>query len=241
MFSNTKLSNFKYLQQVSSTSDEVLKMAQQNAPEFACCFAESQSLGRGRLERKWQTFAGKSLAFSFLLYDFVEQMPLVFVCSVHKVLKEKYQADVQIKWPNDIYYQDKKLSGILVESFPIKNKRAFIVGIGLNALIAEENDLPIVGFLEPLTNVRINRESLFLEIFEQLKLDIAKLRTEGFDYFYQYFTQNCKFLNQQISIIVNNQLKKGIFKGINSDGHLILQTKESIVKVSAGEIIQEIK
>lgn len=236
-----KVDNFTYKEEISSTNDFMLEQAKQGCQEFSCCFAERQTKGRGRFQRVWQTYPYKSLAFSFVLYNFIETTPLVLCCSLHKVLKQKYKSKVAIKWPNDIYCCDgSKLSGILVESAPIgtENKRAYIVGIGLN-IFADDDKLDMVGFLENTTNVEISREILLNDIFEQIKKDLIILQDQGFEQFKNYFMQNCLYLNETINITVGNKVETGTFVGINEKGYLILKQKEVILNISAGQIVQK--
>lgn len=238
--SKIKIKNFHYKNEVSSTNDYILDLANEGCEEYSTCFAEIQTKGRGRFQRVWQTYPYKSLAFSFLLNDFEETTPLVLCCSIHKILIEKYKSKVAIKWPNDIYYKESKLSGILVESFPLKtkNERVYIVGIGLN-VFSEEDSLPEVGFLENTTNCEILRELLLNDIFEQIGKDISVLKKQGFRQFKDYFMQNCLFLDQEINVIVGNKVETGKFIGINDKGYLILKQKEVILNITAGQIVQK--
>lgn len=234
------IKNFNYVEQLSSTNDFILDLAKKNCEEYSCCFAEIQTKGRGRFQRVWQTYPYKSLAFSFVLYDFIETIPLILCCSMHRVLKEKYQSGVAIKWPNDIYYNDSKLSGILVESFPLGcgTKRAYVVGIGLN-VFADDDKLDMVGFLEDTTNAKISREQLLNDIFEQIQKDITSLKNQGFGHFKDYFMQNCMYLNQNINVTIGDKVKSGQFVGINDNGYLILKQKEVILDIPAGQIVQK--
>lgn len=234
------IDNLKYLKSTTSTSDVALEMAKQNMPEYSCCIAEEQTKGRGRLQNVWQTYPYKSLAFSFVLYDFKDVIPLVLCCSLYRVLKDEYKSKVAIKWPNDIYYDDKKLSGILVESFQLDNalNRAYIVGIGLN-IFSEEGALDMVGFLEDTTDTKVTREDLLNKIFVQIKKDISKLNSDGFLEFRDYFMQNCMYLNQPIKVNMYNKVEEGTFIGINNQGYLILKQKEVILNIPAGQIVQQ--
>lgn len=235
-----KIKDFIYYEETTSTSDEVLKLAKNNQiEEYSVCFAENQTKGRGRLRKTWRTIPKHSLAFSFLLTeDFIPQTSLVICTSVHKVLKENYKLDVKIKWPNDIYLNNKKISGILIESYPLKQKRIYIVGIGLNVNKPDYNVEDFIGFVNN-NKTKIAREDILNDIFFQIKSDIKKLKEEGFDIFKEYFMDNCLNLNKEINVNISGELERGIFCGINSQGNLILKQKDTIVKIPAGEILQE--
>ncbi|MCP4355203.1 MAG: biotin--[acetyl-CoA-carboxylase] ligase [Proteobacteria bacterium] len=238
--SKINIENFSYFEEVSSTSDVVLEQAKlEKISEFEVCFAEKQTKSRGRFNKPWETFPYKSLAFSFLLKEFAEALPLVLCVSLHKVLNNKYNANVKIKWPNDILAKEKKLSGILIESYMLANTRVYVVGIGVNVFRTETSEFSIAGFLQDYTNIDLSREELLNDIFKQIKEDIEHFRKNGFEMFRTYFLDNCQNLGKKISIKRGNIVKNGVFKGINAKGHLILNEKGIIVEFPAGEILQK--
>lgn len=235
------IEDFIYVERTGSTNDDILELARDGKiSQYSTCFSEVQTKGRGRLMREWRTIPYKSLAFSFLLEEFAEQTPLVLCVAIHKVLNNKYKADVKIKWPNDIYSAHKKLCGILTESYQVKNKRLYIVGIGLNVFSStEEQQLDsVIGFLENCTSEKISRELLLNDIMQQIKEDLEKLKKDGFAIFKEYFMDNCNNLGKEITLKIGNNEKTGIFSGINDKGYLILKQKDTIVEIPAGEILQ---
>ena len=147
--------------------------------------------------------------------------------------------DVQIKWPNDIFAENKKLCGILVESYNIQNIRKYIVGIGINVFKETSTTEPIIGFLEDYTTHDLQRETLLNEVMNQIKEDIKIFKRDGFESFRDYFLGNCQNLGKKITVKVGDSNKKGVFDGITLQGHLILNEKDIIVKIPAGEILQK--
>lgn len=127
------------VEQVGSTNDELKKCAREGAPEGLCITAIEQTAGKGRVGRVWESVAGNSLTTSCLLrpkdipMNCIPTITLVCGMAVKKFLEREFGIISQIKWPNDIVVDGKKLCGILVEMEAISNEVNFIVsGIGLN-------------------------------------------------------------------------------------------------------------
>ena len=133
--------NLLTLKEVNSTNDFLKNLLSNSKPlpEGTVIMAESQFAGRGQQDNKWHSQAGKNLTISILLkpsflslatqFDLTRAMSL----GVFDALQPLLGNNLKIKWPNDIYYGDKKLGGMLIENLiqgtQIKNS---IIGIGLN-------------------------------------------------------------------------------------------------------------
>lgn len=106
--------------------------------EEICVRAQFQTDGRGQIGNGWESERGKNLTFSFVIYpNFlhpVEQYVLSQMVSVAiKHVLDSYAHEISIKWPNDIYWRDKKLAGILIENSLSGNQIDYsVIGIGLN-------------------------------------------------------------------------------------------------------------
>ena len=117
-----------------STNVEAARHAAAGASEGFCIVAREQTAGRGRLERQWVSPKDAGLYFSIILRPKFEQtswglIPLMAAVAVQKALCAAYQLKTDIKWPNDILANDKKLCGILAETV---DNRTVVVGIGIN-------------------------------------------------------------------------------------------------------------
>lgn len=124
---------------VDSTNNYVAKLLQADEIEHgAVILAENQNNGRGQRGTEWQSEPGKNLIFSFLLSDVdlsvMDQFRLNQLTSVALInTLKKLDIDAKIKWPNDIYVNDSKISGMLIEnSISGSGIKESIVGIGLN-------------------------------------------------------------------------------------------------------------
>ena len=121
-----------------STNDTAKELYKQGAPGGTVILVEEQSAGRGRMDREWVSPAGKNILMSILLKPSMEiervyTLTLALAVSVTDAVKELAGLSAMIKWPNDIYLNNKKLGGILTE-FRAKGITVdyVILGIGLN-------------------------------------------------------------------------------------------------------------
>ncbi|MFV0438102.1 MAG: biotin--[acetyl-CoA-carboxylase] ligase [Desulfopila sp.] len=156
---------------IDSTNRKALELAEQGADHGTAVVAESQSRGRGRLGRSWQSVPGKGLYCSIILYPnlpLVDFPRLTFAAglAVAEAIDRLYHLNTGLKWPNDIYFGRKKCGGILTESANLQasspSRRSVVVGIGLNVNTAE-ND-----FSEEL---RMRATSLLLQSGREIALD----------------------------------------------------------------------
>ncbi|MDO4692760.1 MAG: biotin--[acetyl-CoA-carboxylase] ligase [Porphyromonadaceae bacterium] len=143
---------FLFLDEASSTNSYLMEMLQQdrNLPQLFAVVARNQTQGRGQRGNSWYTSAGKNLTFSFLIrngyiaphdqYAVSELVAYGLLKTIARYLDEDQAHKLKIKWPNDIYYEDKKIAGILIEhSITGEQIDYSVAGIGLNL---NEEDFP---------------------------------------------------------------------------------------------------
>ncbi|HEV7797091.1 MAG TPA: biotin--[acetyl-CoA-carboxylase] ligase [Pyrinomonadaceae bacterium] len=122
-----------------STNLEAARQAVAGAAEGVCIIAGEQTAGRGRLQRHWVSPKNAGLYFSIIMRPQFEQtfwplLTLMAAVAVHDALRDACALETDIKWPNDILANDKKLCGILAETVETPLGRAVIVGIGINLM-----------------------------------------------------------------------------------------------------------
>ena len=120
-----------------STNVEAARRAVEGAPEGLCVVASEQTAGRGRLDRHWVSPKDAGLYCSFILrpqfdHSIWPLLTLMAAVAVHDALLDAYALETDIKWPNDILANDKKLCGILAETVETALGRAVVLGIGVN-------------------------------------------------------------------------------------------------------------
>ena len=129
------------LDETHSTSNYLLELCQQSVQpleEFTTVTASFQTAGKGQRGNSWESEAGKNLLFSFVLYPKFLEARQQFLLSqfVSLAIKEELESiikEISIKWPNDIYWREKKLCGILIEHQLCRSHiERTICGIGVN-------------------------------------------------------------------------------------------------------------
>ena len=172
---------------ISSTNSELKRLqAIAKLPEFSIVISEYQTKGRGLKDNFWESEKGENLTFSILLYpQFIEvqyQFCLNFIITVAIIdVLKKELSDLKIKWTNDIYVNDKKIAGILIENFIMGDKIDYsIIGIGLNVnQINFISDAPNPISMKQLTNKQYNIEMLFNDITNSIINRYTQFVDEG--------------------------------------------------------------
>lgn len=187
--------NIIRIKETTSTNVELQQMMMDGyLEEGTVLVAENQTLGRGQSGNSWESEPGKNLLFSMLIHpDFLDLKQHFLLSeltanSIKQVL-DKYVDHVTIKWPNDIYYQDKKISGILIENNIEENViRQSVIGIGVN--VNQEiftGETPNAVSLKQILEADIDLDLLLTEITNQLLSDYNKLKNGEWDDIRQYY------------------------------------------------------
>ena len=179
-----------HLDEADSTSNRLIAFCadkDDNVDDFTTIQAEYQSAGKGQKGNHWEAEAGANLLFSFVLYPTFIPAGRQFIISklVSLAVKEtldKYAEGFSIKWPNDIYWHDKKICGMLIEVFlQGSNMGRCICGIGINANQTRFiSDAPNPVSLKQITGHDVNRQELLDSLltltehyYSRLKSDIS--------------------------------------------------------------------
>lgn len=219
--------------QVGSTNQVAREMIQEGAKPFSLVFADSQTSGRGRLDRNWVTRKGKALALSWILYPEPgrlqpETLGLVNglgPVAVAEVLREGYDLPAEIKWPNDVLLAGKKAVGVLVdvnwEGCEIED---VVLGIGINVARgsvppAEEVRFPAVSISE-IAGRDIDRLDLFYQVMESLLKWYSRLVEPSF---IQTWNDLLAYRGQEVKLVSDKgNIEQGELVRISSDGSLVL-------------------
>jgi len=208
--------------------------------------AESQTSGRGRGSNIWWSSSG-SLTFSLLIAPDAwsiprPQWPLtslvtgLAVCQAIAPLAP--QADLRVKWPNDVYASGKKISGILLESHPL-NSDQLILGMGVNlnnSLASAPDDVrQKATSLTDLTDAVCDRTAVLIRILNELERELSNLKDDHFS-FLNRFRERCLLTGRIISIQEAEQEVTGTCLGIDDDGALRLQTELGPRRCLAGVV-----
>jgi len=233
-------------EETDSTNMQAFKIASKNAPEGSIVITETQTGGKGRLGRRWVSPPRKNLYISLIIkpqirISFAPRITIVTAVALSDTLEESGAAGHMIKWPNDILYDNKKLSGILTEMKGDCDSIDFIIiGIGVN-LNSGPDDYPdnikdSAVSVKDITGSEIDRVkflTLFLMNFE--KHYIAFLNGK-FPEILEKWKSRSFIINRRIKVSNFDETFTGIVTGITPDGNLIVNTDEGICHVNSGDI-----
>ncbi|EEP89237.1 Biotin--[acetyl-CoA-carboxylase] synthetase [Yersinia kristensenii ATCC 33638] len=208
------------------------------------CVAEYQQAGRGRRGRQWVSPFGANLYLS--MFWRLEQGPaaamglsLVVGIVMAEVLHKLGAGQVRVKWPNDLYLNDKKLAGILVELTGKTGDAAqLVIGAGINLTMRESTTNVIsqdwINLQE--TGVIIDRNKLTAELLSELRLAVVKFENEGLSAFISRWREMDNYLDRPVKLIIGNQEIFGIARGIDQQGALLLEQNGNVKPYIGGEI-----
>ena len=220
---------------VDSTNDEIKRWNKDKMPVILS--AVSQTGGKGRRGRKWQSVEG-NLYFTYSekikpseLSRFVCLIGLSLAKTVNKLA---LKADVKIKWPNDVFLADKKLSGILVENIA---DDLWAIGIGVNIKGAPEiKDMPYQATSLADNGIKIDRIEFLKAYFKQYSSDLKVYRKDGFAGLKKEWLNLALNLNQEITIKNEEKSQRGVFLTLDDNGYLILKTEDKEQRIIAGDL-----
>ncbi len=223
------------LPQIDSTNDELMRRARRGSMEPILLVAEQQSAGKGRMGRGWRSSAqapNDSLTFSLglpLSPSHWSGLSLAVGLSVVQSLHPR----LQLKWPNDLWLEDRKMGGILIETLSQGPLRYTVIGIGLNL-----NTPDATGLRTPPSGLRelqpqAQAPSVLAALGLPLVRSILAFAQTGFAPLCQAFAQRDALFGREL--LCSDGLS-GIAQGVDAQGALLLQTDQGLRKISSAEV-----
>lgn len=233
-----------YFEVVSSTMDAAMELGIKAAPEGTIIIAEGQTKGRGRLGRHWSSPKYKGIYLSLLLRPKIlpQQAPLLTLMSavsVCEAIKETVGLEAQIKWPNDIMIQQKKLGGILTElSAEMDNVRFIVLGIGINVNNNRKSLVVGATSLKEQKKENISRRDLLQEILCKIEINYLCFQEKGPRAIIEKWHGFNFTLGRRIRVSCQKERIEGLALDIDSDGGLLVRKDSGLIqKVTAGDVI----
>ena len=228
---------------LDSTNDTCSKLGEQGVPEGVCVFAEHQKKGRGRLGRSWVSPKGKDILFSVLLRPLMlpAQMPrltLVAALSVVRTIRGFTGKDLGIKWPNDIFYKNLKVGGILTEMSAETDRVKFVVlGIGLNVNSDAKELPPRSASLREISGKRWSRIGVAQELLRALDRDYARLKARCFEELAAEWEEYSVTSGRRVQATVMGRKIQGLAQGIDAEGALWIRNDSGLQeRIVAGDV-----
>jgi BirA family biotin operon repressor/biotin-[acetyl-CoA-carboxylase] ligase len=218
--------------------------------------AITQTSGKGRLGRSWVSHAKQALTFS-VAYPFKKSISelsgLSLACGLAAIKgiseasgisqEDLKKSGLGLKWPNDIFLNNKKMAGLLLEGGQLDPSQAtwIVIGIGIN-LTADENlensiQRPIASLDQIDQAKTIDADVLWLAILKELAETIELFEQYSFAKFQEEWNSWDVYRNQHCAIVQNEQIQfEGFERGVDTEGHLLIESDNKIQKIISGDV-----
>lgn len=242
--------DIRVFEETTSTNDVIEKLARDGVKEGAVVFAESQTKGRGRLGRKWLSPPRKGLWFSVLLRPDVRpqattQLTVAAATALARAIRAQTTIQPEIKWPNDILIDGKKVAGILTElSAELDHVKYVILGIGVDVNINPADFPPdvrkIATSLKAETGAALHRPQLAAAILRELDVDYARVRAGKFEVVADEWEDACTTIGHNVAIRIGPRVIQGRAESLDEDGALLLRTQHGhLERIIGGDVTLE--
>ena len=235
--------------EIDSTNAEALRQLQAGKKGTFLLLAQTQTAGRGRRGKLWLSppKAGiyMSLVRPFTLQaNELQALSLVTALAVQEGLSEYGANGIQLKWPNDLLVNKKKLGGILLEFKQSEEVNYIVFGIGINLSlphsIREEIGQPATD-LEEVLNATVDKSEVLAHILRVLFTSLSQFELHSFSSFQEKWNLLDCYRNQDIVLQTGDQHKIGRSLGVDAKGALLLQTGAGLEVINGGEIFPTLR
>lgn len=208
-----------------STNDEILQFLNADEQKIAGCYTFHQKKGRGQYGNSWESEKNLNIAFSIAIpTNFVKISDSIFnfytALLLRSFVANLTKKKIEIKWPNDLILNQKKIAGVLIEKIKHHSQNFFIVGFGLNVLQSDFEQFPNASSLQLESPMKFNLYQISENLFQFLSLQFKEsgdAKTILSEYVNHLFRRNV------ISVFEINDIRQnGIIKKVDDAGNLYI-------------------
>ena len=230
-----------FFKNIENSNDKIREVFKKNDNPRLALFCINQKKGRGRKGRVWKSKVG-DLTCSILIkkkLDISEmgRINIIIVSIIINIFEDLGLNKVKFKWPNDIFINNRKIAGILIETSVLNNTVSqFTIGIGVN-IKSRPNNLKYSSTSLFENGLRIKAHKLFFSIIKRLYFYIENYKNIEFLYLSKKLSD--RFFNKKslINVCNGNYKNEGLFSKIGCMGELIIKNKNKKLTITYGEII----
>ena len=248
MSSHIKIEKFLQKKNISLVHIETVESTMKDIKKYIgdkniCMIADEQTAGIGRRGNKWISPKG-NIYISFLIkFDLSIENHFLFSAltanSIIKFLNNHIDENINIKWPNDIIINNKKIAGIMTEIVDHNNTQYIIIGAGINILTAPK----IIDYQTcSLKNYKdnLNYENVLINFIESYCNELKMMSNKNYDQILNFFKNKMSHLGSKINILLpNGDIKEGLLKNLNLDGSLLVEFAGIEESIFSGRIIND--
>lgn len=232
---------------IDSTNSFAKRIAKDGAPHGTLIVSEEQTAGRGRLGRTWESQRGIGLYFSLILRPDLPpadapQLTTVAAVAVARVLRDRYNVDARLKWPNDVLIEGRKICGILVEmSCELDRVHYIVLGVGVNVhpFVRDPGDdvFSRAVVLDEAAGVKVKRAELLAFVLESIEKYYRAWLRSGFEpILSEAKTLSCT-LGRWVKVSTLAGVVEGLATDIDLSGALVVKEASGVLrKVFTGDV-----
>ena len=247
---NLKKDILEYLPEIfisektASTNDDAKVYLPNQSSELSIHLTEQQEAGKGRNGKKWVSPKGKNIYLSLgwkspLQYSELDGLSLSVGCIVANVLNSSANDLINIKWPNDLLINQKKMSGILIETVDIEGQVGIVIGVGINVHMSKEDGKDIDQSwvsLDEISEKTNDRNELIANLLSELFVLTKVFPIEGFKAYKSNYDK-LDLLNGKVCKVISNNSEKVVeVLGVNDQGELLVKENLEYLTLRYGEV-----
>ncbi len=239
------MSEIIYFEEADSSNNVAMNLiGKQHLSEFSIVLVKNQTKGKGQGSNSWYSKPNESITLSIIVYPlFLLPEHFFFISKLtaivtHKLIN-KYTKNAYIKWPNDIYVNNKKIAGILIENIISQQQmQASIIGVGINvnqATFPSNLPNPTSLFLETKNNYSID---LLVSQWQQIFIEhYSWLKSKNFEQIDKYYNKYLFMKNKNATFLTNKQeILEGTILKVNNAGELVVLVNNKKRNFNIGEL-----
>lgn len=223
-----------------NTNEYLLELSKKGANSWTVIYAKNQTKGKGYAGNEWKVPAGENLTFSFLLKTAYSFQDLIYfnqwVSNVICSFLKRFSSESNVKWPNDIILNQKKVCGILIENYRSNQQMHSIIGIGLNINQTDFNHLPKASSIRNITDKEHDIQEILSALMLEFQNQYSILEEKNFKLIHKAYL-NHLFRKDEISKFkLNDELIDGIIRNVNEAGNLMIEINGELEEFRHKEI-----
>jgi BirA family biotin operon repressor/biotin-[acetyl-CoA-carboxylase] ligase len=237
-----KEQHIHYFDEVDSTMDIARELARKQCPHFTVVIAGRQKKGRGRLKRTWLSSEG-GLYFTIVIRP---KIPPVLSSRINfaasmilaQTLRDMFNINAMVKWPNDVLVDDKKISGILSEMEAEMDRVSFIcIGLGINVNNDPSPYEPMATSLNKILGKQVSRIKVLKTFLHRFEDTVNDTNLDNVVSEWKNYTQT---LNRNVRVVTVHEVSEGLAVDVDDDGALILKLSDgSLKRIIYGDCFHE--
>ena len=244
----SEIKNIEVFSSLSSTNDYLLENILANK-QVSVCLSEQQTKGRGRYGHQWVSPSSLNLYLSMswplpVWKQRYETLSLWLLVSMAELLEGYGCQNIQLKWPNDLCVDNKKLAGVLIERKVSQTKNALIIGVGINVAMSLRNDVnintPWVDLISIKSDWTLSRNELAAQVISSFYNKLRKLENDQLNKLSAKWRSYDMLVDKNIEFLYEGKVSKGFVNELDELGNIVLDLDGKVLYLHSA-LISEIK